>query len=189
MKVIGIVGSPRKNGNSMILTQVTLEAIQIQGIETELISLAKARLLPCIDCGTCKKIEDCPLDDNLIPIYESIKASQGIVLASPVYFGSATPSTKALMDRAGYIPRNNGHTLAGKVGGPLAVGNRAGHLFTLAQMLLWFNYCGIIVPGTPYWSTAFGRDPHDIENDEEGLRRARLFGSSMGWLLKRLVPS
>jgi multimeric flavodoxin WrbA len=93
---------------------------------------------------------------------------------------------KALMDRSGFIARNNGHTFLGKVGGPIAVGNRAGHLFTLAQMLLWFNYCGITVPGAPYWSTASGRDPGQVRQDEEGFRRTRAFGQSVAHLMKRL---
>jgi multimeric flavodoxin WrbA len=46
----------------------------------------------------CKKQETCPIEDDLFPIYLKLKEAQGIILASPVYFGSATALIKALME-------------------------------------------------------------------------------------------
>jgi multimeric flavodoxin WrbA len=186
MEVIGISGSPRRQGNTHLLLEVTLQAAQEEGVEAAEISLAGLTIHPCDDCGVCSQVEDCPQDDDLWPIYDRLKASQGVIVASPVYFASVPPTLKALMDRAGFIARNNGHKFLGKVGGPIAVGNRAGHLFTLAHLLLWFNYCGFTVPGSPYWATASGREPGEVLQDEEGFRRARAFGQSVAHLMKRL---
>lgn len=118
MKAIGIVGSPRENGNTEILTKHTLKAIAEEGLDTELIRLAGLDIRPCNACMVCQNEERCPIDDDLFPLYTKMKEAEGIILASPVYFGSATALLKALMDRAGYISLKNGRTFAGKVGGP-----------------------------------------------------------------------
>ena len=103
MKAIAIVGSPRKNGNTEILTRHTLKAIEEEGLETELIRLAGLDIKPCNACMVCEKEERCPIDHDLSPIYTKMKEADAIILASPVYFGSATALLKALMERTGYI--------------------------------------------------------------------------------------
>ncbi len=137
MKAIAIVGSPRKKGNAEILARHTLKAIEEEGLDTELISLADLDIKPCNACMVCKDEERCPIDDDMFPIYAKMKEADAIILASPVYFGSATAQIKALMDRAGYIAYWNGRVFDGKVGGPLVVARRAGQNFTLAQL----TYC------------------------------------------------
>ena len=108
MKAIGIVGSPRKNGNTEVITAHTLRAIEEEGIGTELITLAGLDIRGCTACMACQKEETCPIDDDLLPIYAKMKESDAIVLASPVYYGSATALLKALMERTGFISTLNG---------------------------------------------------------------------------------
>ena len=90
MKALAIVGSPRKNGNTEILVRYTLKAIEEEGIDTELVHLGDVEIKPCTACMLCKKEERCPIDDDLFPIYLRMKEADAIILASPVYFGSAT---------------------------------------------------------------------------------------------------
>ena len=139
MKVIAISGSPRKSGNTEKLIEHTLNSISEEGIDTELISLAGLDIRPCTACLACKEGERCSIDDNLMPIYHKMKEADGIILASPVYFGSCTAILKGLMERTGYIARYNGTPFKGKVGGPLVVARRAGHNFTLSQIDFWFQ--------------------------------------------------
>lgn len=117
MKVVGIVGSPRKNGNTELLTAHALSAIAQEGLDTELIRLAGLDIRPCNACMICKKEERCSIEDDLFPIYLKMKEADGIILASPVYYGSATALIKALIERCGYISRWNGEPFSGKVGG------------------------------------------------------------------------
>ena len=84
MKAIGIVGSPRKNGNTETLTSHTLKAIAEEGIDTELIRLAGLDIKPCTGCMKCKDKEDCPIKDDLLPVYNKMKEADIIILASPV---------------------------------------------------------------------------------------------------------
>lgn len=116
MKAIGIVGSPRKGGNTEIITRHTLKSIEEEGIGTELITLAGLKIQPCNACNACAAEETCPLDDDFFPIYQKMKTADAIILASPVYYGSATAIIKALMERAGHISRSQRRMWSGKVG-------------------------------------------------------------------------
>jgi multimeric flavodoxin WrbA len=186
MKVIGIVGSPRKNGNTELLTRHTLKSISEEGLRTELIRLAGLEIKPCSACMACKKQEICSIEDDLFPIYLKMKEADGIILASPVYYGSATALIKALMERVGYIARWNGEQFDGKVGGPLVVARRAGQNFTIAQLTLWFQILGFFIPGSTYWNMAIGREKGEVEQDKEGLETAWNFGKNMAFLIKKL---
>ncbi len=187
MKAIGVVGSPRKNGNTEILTKHTLQAIAEEGLDTELISLAGLDIRPCDACMVCRGDEErCPIDDDLFPLYIRLKGADAIILATPVYFGSATALIKAFMERVGYIAGGSRRAFAGKVGGPLVVARRAGQNFTFAQLMFWFHILGFFMPGSTYWNIAFGPGKGQVQEDEEGLRTAWNFGKNIALLVKKL---
>jgi multimeric flavodoxin WrbA len=186
MRVLGIVGSPRKNGNTEILTTHALKAIAEEGLDTDLLSLAGLDIRPCNACMVCWKEERCTIVDDFFPLYLKMKEAEGIILASPVYYGSAPALIKALIERAGYISHHNGEPFRGKVGGPLVVARRAGHNFTLAQLTLWFQILGLAIPGSSYWNIAFGMDKGEVSNDEEGMKTTWNFGKNVAWVVKRL---
>ncbi len=186
MKVVAVVGSPRVNGNTERLAQQALDAVAAEGIETEVIRLAGLEIAPCDACMACRGTDMCSIQDDFQKVYPKLLEADGIILASPVYFGSATANIKALMDRAGYVARNNGDLFARKVGGPMVVARRAGHNFTYAQLMFWFTICGFVVPGSTYWNIAFGRQPGEVAGDEEGMRTATNFGRNIAWLVKSL---
>lgn len=185
MKAIGVVGSPRKNGNTEILTEHNLRAIAEEDLGTELIRLAGRDIRPCNACAVCREEESCPIDDDFFPLYVKIKEADAIILASPVYYGSATALLKAFMERSGHLGGMR-RVFAGKVGGPLVVARRAGQNFTVAQLTYWFQILGFYVPGSTYWNIAFGREPGSVQEDEEGLRTAWNFGKNIAFLVKKL---
>ncbi len=186
-KIIGIVGSPRKGGNTEILTKEALRAASEEGAETELITLAGKEIKPCDGCRQCreKKI-DCHIKDDLPPIFQKMLAADGILLATPVYIGAATAQITALIDRAYYWSGIYGRPFENKVGAPLVVARRAGQNFTFAQLVFFFFLAGMIIPGTTYWSIAFGREKGEVAQDEEGLNTARNLGKKMAWLANKL---
>jgi multimeric flavodoxin WrbA len=185
MKVIGIVGSPRKNGNTELLTAHTLKAVAEEGLDTELIRLAGLEIKPCNACEQCRKEERCSIEDDFLPIYSKMKAADGIILASPVYYGSASALIKALMERAGHMAPNRGEVYRGKVGGPLVVARRAGKNFAMLQLTLWFQILGFYIPGSTYWNVGIGLEKGDIEDDTEGMRTAWNFGKNIAFLVKK----
>jgi multimeric flavodoxin WrbA len=186
MKVIAIIGSPRKNGNTELLAAHTLKAIAEEGIETEIVPLAGKDIRGCTACMACSKTEDCSIKDDLMPIYRKMCEADGIILASPVYYGSCTALLKGLMERTGYISRFGGGRFKGKVGGPLVVARRAGQNFTVAQIDFWYHILGLIEPGSTYWNMAFGREIGEVMKDEEGLKTAWNFGKNIAAVLKSI---
>ena len=182
MKVVGIVGSPRRGGNTEILTQTALEVIQKEGIETELISLAGKRIAPCDGCRSCIETGKCHIKDDFDSVFAKMKEADGIILATPVYYGAATPQIVSLISRF-YSAKNK--PLKRKVGGPIVIARRAGHNFTLAQLMFFFMISEMIVPGSSYWNIAFGRQKGDVLKDKEGITTIKNFAHNMVWLLKK----
>jgi multimeric flavodoxin WrbA len=182
VKVVGIVGSTRRGGNTEILTQIALHEIQKEGIETELINLAGKRIAPCDGCRSCVKTGKCHIRDDFDAVFAKMKESDGIILATPVYYGAATPQIVSLISRF-YSTRNK--PLKRKVGGPIVIARRAGHNFTLAQLMFFFMISEMIVPGSTYWNIAFGRQKGDVLRDKEGIRTIKNFAHNMVWLLEK----
>jgi multimeric flavodoxin WrbA len=190
MKIIGISGSPRKKGNTEFLVQLALNEMKKEGIDTELISLADKTINPCNACMACEKHKNrCAIPDDFESIFLRMKEADGLILGTPVYFGSATPNIKSFMDRTGFVCKRGENFLYRKIGAPIVAARRAGQNFTLAEMNFFFLAVGmIVVPGYPYWTFAIGRDVGDVEKDSEGIESISNLGKNMAWLLKKINP-
>lgn len=187
---LAICGSPRRNGNTETLLRRCLARLAAQGIPGEVELLAGKTIRGCQACGGCGESRDgsCPgqAGDDFEAIYEKMVRADIIVVGSPVYFGSATPEMMALLDRAGYVSRSNGHQLSRKIGGPIAVARRAGHNFTYAQLLFWYTINDMIVPGSTYWNVALAREPGAVNEDAEALGTIDRFADNLAWLAGKL---
>ena len=186
IRILGIVGSPRVGGNTERLVAEALKAAEEDGAEIRLLRLAGKEVKPCDACLSCRETGECRIEDDFTPIFDEMVEADGIILATPVYFGSATPEIKALIDRAGYLSIAKGRVFEDKAGGAMVVARRAGQNFTFAQLLFFFLHQGMIVPGSTYWNIAFGRGKGEVTEDEEGLQTARNFGKKMAWLIRRI---
>ena len=170
-----------------LLKEALRAAVEEDDVETELITLADKEIKPCDACRTCRTTKECHIRDDVESIFNKMVDADGIILATPVYFGSATPQMKALIDRVGYLAGSRGRPLENKVGGPMVVARRAGQNFTFAQLMFFFFIKGMIIPGTTYWTVGFGgREKGKALEDEEGVRTARNFGKKVVWLIKKL---
>lgn len=189
MKAVAICGSPRKEGNTEILLTRCLEKLSAAGIDTQLIRLQGKTISPCVACGKCREKQDrtCAIkNDDFHPIYEEMLSADIIITGSPVYFGSATPQTMALLDRAGYVSRSNGNLFSRKIGGPVTVARRAGENFTYAQLIFWYTINDMIVAGSSYWNVGLGLAPGDVNSDEEGLKTIDRFAENLIWLSEKV---
>ncbi len=186
IRIVGIVGSPRVGGNTEIIVNEALKAAEAEGAKTELIRLAERNVRPCDACFSCREKGECHIKDDFKEIFDRMVEADGIILASPVYFGSAAPQITALVNRAGFLSIAKGRVFENKVGGPIVVARRAGQNFTFAQLLFFFIHQGMIVPGSTYWNIAFGREKGEVLRDEEGLATARNFAKKMVWLIKKI---
>jgi len=186
MKILGVSGSPREGGNTDIAVKRALELMNQQGFETDFVSVGKMPVKPCQSCYACGKVGKCVQDDpNFEAIYKKFIEADGIIVGSPVYFGSATPQIMALLDRVGFVARQNGNLLRRKVGASIVVARRAGKTFTFAQLNFFFLIAEMIVPGSCYWNVATALNPGDINADDEGIQTIETLAENMGWLLKK----
>jgi multimeric flavodoxin WrbA len=189
MRVLGISGSPRRGGNTELLINAALEVLAGEGLETEFVSLADRPIQPCLACGGCFKSEtiQCVQEDPAFEgMIEKFSAADGILIGSPVYFGSATPQIMALLDRVGYVARRHPQILRRKVGAAVVVARRAGQNFTFAQLNYFFLIAEMIVPGSSYWNVAFGRGKGEVADDTEGMATVKTLARNMAWLIKKL---
>lgn len=189
MKVIAFNGSPRQNGNTAKALGIVLEALQKEGIETELVQMGSEDMHGCKGCGACGKNKDekCIFDgDRINEWIQMIKGVDGMIIGSPTYFGGLSSQTKAFIDRVGYVNRANGGLFRRKVGAAVAINRRAGSLNTFDEINHLFLIAEMIVPGANYWNVGQALKPGDILLDEEGVKIMQSLGKNMAWLLKKL---
>lgn len=112
MKIIGLVGSPRKNGNTDVLLQKALEGAKAQGSNTAIYYLNERNIRGCQACGGCKKVGKCVVEDDLTDIFTAIDEADGVIIGSPIYFGRFTAQTALFMDRLfGYLKPDSSSSL------------------------------------------------------------------------------
>ena len=190
MKVIGINGSPRKNGNTAKLIKKAFEPLEAEGIETELIQIGGTLIRGCLSCYQCVKLKDkrCATKNDLFnEVFEKILAADALILGSPVYFADITPELKALIDRAGFVARVNGNLLRHKVGAGVVSLRRGGAIHAFDSINHLFQISSMFTVGSTYWNMGFGgREGSEVETDKEGMENMADLGQSMAFLLKKL---
>lgn len=98
-RVLGIVGSPRRGGNTEILVDEVLRGAEEAGAQVEKVILSKLDIRPCRGCDACKKAGKCTQQDDMHALLEQMKHSQVWVLGTPIYWWGPTAQIKAFLDR------------------------------------------------------------------------------------------
>jgi multimeric flavodoxin WrbA len=112
LKVMAFNGSPRKkNWNTITLLKKALEGAASVSAETELIQLYDLKFSGCISCFSCKKItrkEDgiCAVQDDLTSVLSRVKKADALIIGTPVYYGTESASTRALLERLCFPYKN-----------------------------------------------------------------------------------
>ena len=102
-RVLAIIGSPRKGGNTDILVQKVTEGAISKGAQVETLHLGKLNIRECDGCHVCWQGKPCPKRDDMLDTYQKIIESDAIVLGTPVYWYGPTALMKALIDRLVYF--------------------------------------------------------------------------------------
>ena len=97
--IVAIYGSPRRKGNTATLLKRTIEGARDSGAEVEEIVLRDLKISPCLEIYGCMQAGECAIKDDFQIVRDKILASQGLILASPVFFYAVSSHTKILMDR------------------------------------------------------------------------------------------
>lgn len=187
MKVIGINGSARKDGNTAIIVGEVFDELNNEGIETELIQLADYEIQPCRGCFACKGRGDCVFaKDGFAEIFSRMVEADGILLGSPVYSADVSAKMKAFLERAGVVVATNPGLLRHKVWAAVAAVRRGGGMTTVDTMNHFMLNKEMIVVGSTYWNMAYGKHIGDVLSDDEGMANMRNLGENMAWLIKQL---
>jgi NAD(P)H-dependent FMN reductase len=99
LKVLGIAGSPRRDGNTDHLLQQVMAGASSQGTKTKTVVLSELNISPCRHCDGCIKTGKCVVDDDMQWLHTDLREADRIVLASPIFFMGVTAQTKAMIDR------------------------------------------------------------------------------------------
>jgi len=102
-KILGVIGSPRRRGNTDILVSTILAGAEAAGAEVEKIMLGDLRIQECDGCHTCWKGKPCSKRDDMNDLYPKIIASDVIIFGTPVYWFGPTALIKAFLDRFVYF--------------------------------------------------------------------------------------
>jgi multimeric flavodoxin WrbA len=189
MKVVAFNGSARKKMNTSILLNLVIDELKGEGIETEIVQLAGKPIQGCIACYKCfqNKDQKCFVDKDLMNEYIlKMLDADGILLGSPTYFSNVSASMKALIERCGMVSRANGDIFKRKVGAGVVAVRRAGSTHVLSSINYFFLIGQMIIPGSNYWNMAIGKDPGDVNQDNEGIQTMKTLGQNMAWLLKKI---
>ena len=99
MKVLGIMGSPRRKGNTEILLDWVLAGAEASGAQVEKVIVSELRISPCREIYACLKDGNCAIKDDMQALYTKLLEADRIIFASPIFFYGITSQAKALVDR------------------------------------------------------------------------------------------
>jgi multimeric flavodoxin WrbA len=198
VKILGVCCSPRKGRTTADALTLCLEAVRetAPGTETELLELAGMDIRGCVACGRCRNSLTCSQDDDFSRLVFPILCRPeiaGVIVGTPVYFGSMTSQCKAFLDRTVAMRRND-FLLRGRVGGVLAVGGvqHGGQQLAIqtVQAALLCHDMVIVSDGRPtahFGAALWSGGKDGIAGDATGLETARNLGRRVAEIACRLA--
>ena len=184
MKVLGIMGSPRRDGNTENLVQEALDSARELESEVELVPIADKNIAPCDGCESCMVTKKCKIEDDMQEIYSKLLEADGIIFGTPVYFWGVSAQIKALIDRT-FLFRGS-WPLRGKTAGIVVVARRRGVTQAFGALLNYFNLQGMIPAGG---ATVYADKKGDVRQDSVGIAEARELGRNIVKAIQRYEGS
>ena len=186
MKILGMLGSYRKNGNSDILAKEALMGAEEAGAEVEVMRLTDYRIRSCQGFGLCLfRKEGCHIDDDVKGIWSRIGEADAVLLSVPCYFLESTAVLKQLIDRAWVLAHQG--TLRGKYASVLVPYATRGWIpYGMLQPNIFFGILGLkVIHRETFNVQGLGEAVHD----EEGITRARRIGRELAEAVREQDPS
>jgi len=181
MKVLMLNGSPHPRGNTSVALG-EMENIFVQaGIEVETVQVGGRDIRGCIACGKCFETGRCVFDDLVNEVAAKFEAADGLVAATPVYYGSANATLVALLTRMFYSSHFD-KTM--KVGAAVAVARRGGLTATWDELNKFFGISGMPIATGQYWNGAHGRAQGEAVQDMEGMQQMRTLARNIAFLMR-----
>ncbi|WP_303690740.1 flavodoxin family protein [Megamonas hypermegale] len=188
MKVTAFNGSPRKGGNCEQALNFIGEELKKEGIDFEIVQVGNQQVRGCLACYNCLQTGSgyCVQKDKVNEWIDKMVSSDGILLASPVYYGGIAGTMKCFLDRAFLAA---GSKLHHKVGASIVTVRRSGALETFQQLNAYLNTMEMIMPTADYWNNIHGLNIGEIKEDIEGIEVMQKLGRNMAWIMKVIEAS
>lgn len=186
-KVILLNGSPHPHGCTATALEEMIRVFEEEGVETELIQVGSKAIRGCIACGYCGKNGKCVFDDDLVnEVAPKFEAADGLVVGSPVYYGSPNGTILSFMDRLFY---STSFSKQMKVGASVVSCRRGGNTASFDVLNKYFTISAMPVASSTYWNQVHGRSAEDVKKDLEGLQTMRNLAKSMSFMIKAFAAA
>ena len=185
-RVLVLNGSPHVNGCTARALEELIATLHEEGVESELLQIGKENIRGCISCGFCGKNGRCVFNDSVNEAAALFEQADGLVIGSPVYYGSPNGTALAFMDRLFYSTPFSKHM---KVGASVVSCRRGGNTASFDVLNKYFTISGMPVVSSTYWNQVHGFSAADVEKDAEGLQTMRNLGRNMAFLIKAIAAA
>lgn len=184
-KVLLLNGSPHVHGCTAAALDEMIRIFDEEGVETELLQVGNKNIRGCIACGGCEKKGKCVFDDDLVnEAAPKFEAADGLVVGSPVYYGSPNGTILSFMDRLFYSTSFSKHM---KVGAAVVSCRRGGNSASFDVLNKYFTISGMQVASSTYWNQVHGFTAEDVKKDLEGLQTMRNLARNMAFLIRAIA--
>ena len=180
-KVLLLNGSPHPHGCTATALEEMEKTFRQEGIETELIQVGSKSIRGCIACGQCGKLGRCVFDDLVNETAPKFREADGLVVGSPVYYGSPNGTLLAFLDRLFYSSSYSKHM---KVGAAVVSCRRGGNTASFDVLNKYFTISGMPVASSTYWNQVHGFSAEDVKKDLEGLQTMRNLARNRAFLIR-----
>ncbi len=184
LKVLMLNGSPRANGNIALAFKEMEQVFKENNVEYENILLGLTDIRGCIACETCRKNGKCVFDDIVNELAVKFKEADGLVIGSPVYYGSANGTLMSALQRLFYSSHFDKSL---KVGASVVSARRSGCTATFDELNKFFTLSNMPVASSQYWNNIYGWEPGEGSVDDEGKQVMRVLARNMVFLMESIV--
>ena len=184
LKVLLLNGSPRKDGNIALALGEMEKVFAELGVEYETIRLGREDIRGCIACESCRRTHRCVFNDIVNEIAVKFEAADGLVIGSPVYYGSANGTLMSALQRLFY---STSFDKSLKVGASVVSARRSGCTATFDELNKFFTLSNMPVATSQYWNNIYGWEPGEGRVDAEGMQVMRVLARNMVFLMKSIA--
>lgn len=185
-KVLLLNGSPHPNGCTAAALQEMIRVFEAEGVETELIQAGNKDIRGCIACGSCGKTGKCVFNDLVNEVAPKFEAADGLVVGSPVYYGSPNGTILSFLDRLFY---STSFSKQMKVGAAVVSCRRGGNTASFDVLNKYFTISSMPVASSSYWNQVHGFSAADVAKDKEGLQTMRNLARNMAFMIKAIADA
>ena len=185
-KVLLLNGSPHIHGCTATALEEMKKTFESEGLETELIQVGNKNVRGCIACGRCAELGKCIFDDIVAEIAPKLEEADGLVVGSPVYYGSPNATLIACLDRLFYSTAFSKHM---KVGAAVVSCRRGGNTASFDVLNKYFTISGMPVASSSYWNQVHGFSAEDVKKDLEGLQTMRNLARNMAFMVRAFADA